>query len=100
MDFLTILPNLSIGVVCILALIYVVRMYKDYQERREAQYTAERVERDNKYADERMRWEAGIRELERDFRGSIATQLNKSNEVLSEVSRTMERVTRHLDKHV
>ncbi len=80
MDILQILPNLSIGVVSVLALVWVTRDFlKHLKEEREKE-RFERVEQENAF-----------RTLEKEVRTSIMTQLNDN-------TKAFERVMLHLDK--
>lgn len=74
MDILTILPNLSIGVVSILALAYVTKAFLQHlKEERE------------KERHERGEQEKAFRELEREVRTSIIDQLNENTKVFTRV---------------
>lgn len=66
-SFATILPNLSIGVVSVLALVYVTRMF---------------IENLNKHTEEIKEREAAMRGLEREVRTSIMSALNENTLVM------------------
>ena len=73
-DILTVLPNLSIGVISILALVWVTRQFLVHlkQERE-----AERVERREQ--------EVAFRALEKEVRDNIMGQLNENTRVFEQV---------------
>lgn len=73
-DILTVLPNLSIGVVSILALVWVTRQFLAHlKEERES----ERVERKEQ--------EVAFRALEKEVRDNIMNQLNENTRVFEQV---------------
>ena len=73
-DILTVLPNLSIGVISVLALVWVTRQFLVHlkQERE-----AERVERREQ--------EVAFRSLEKEVRDNIMGQLNENTRVFEQV---------------
>lgn len=76
MDWISVLPNLSIGVVAIGALVYISKEFMKMLDMR------------NKEA----------REVEREIRSSFSKQLSENTHVLNEVVRIMDRVVAFLDK--
>ena len=74
MDILTILPNLSIGVVSVLALVWVTRAFLMHLKDERVQ---ERQERKDS--------ESAMRILEKEVRGSIMGQLNENTTAFREV---------------
>ena len=81
MDILTVLPNLSIGVISVLALAWVTRAFlyhlKDERE---------------KERQERMEQEIAFRSLEKEVRLSIMEQLNEN-------TKAFEKVLYHINNH-
>lgn len=74
MDILTILPNLSIGVISVLALVFVTRDFlKHLREERE------------KERSERTEQEKAFRALEKEVRTNIMNQLNENTRVFTRV---------------
>ena len=74
MDLLTILPNLSIGVVSILALVYVTMTFLKHLKHERLEERKERVED-----------EKAFRSLEREIRDNIMGQLNENTRVFTRV---------------
>ena len=74
MDILTILPNLSIGVVSILALVYVTMTFLKHLKHERIEERKERVED-----------EKAFRSLEREIRDNIMNQLNENTRVFTRV---------------
>lgn len=67
MEFLTILPNLSIGVISILALVYISKQFLEQMRINDREMRKEVLER-----------EYAFRELEAEVRKNIMTQLNEN----------------------
>lgn len=86
-SLLTILPNLSIGVISVLSLVYVTLNFNKTLESRSQRYDVTMTEQNN-----------ALREVEKEVRTSILEQLAKNSEVMKETSKTLERVMFHLDK--
>jgi 16S rRNA C1402 (ribose-2'-O) methylase RsmI len=85
---LEILPNLSIGVVSIGALVYVtVQFINKLDERAKAHEEA---------MDKR---EDALRQVEKEIRGEFVLLVKNSTEVIASNAKIMERVMVHLDKH-
>ena len=94
-DIFTTLPNLSIGVVAVLGLVWT---FHKVAER--SQITSKH------FLDEIAEREKAFRTFEREVRTNYAKQLSESTNTLARVSenlkentRTMERVLNHLDRH-
>ena len=85
-SFLSILPNLSIGVIAILGLLFVVMKFLDTLEQRNIEYTKALKES-----------EEALRRVEKEVRTNVLNQLAKNTEIMNDVSKTLERVTYHLD---
>ena len=85
-DLLTILPNLSIGVVSIIGLIYVV-----------TQFLKALDERADKHEAAMARREEAIRNIETSVRASLTEQITKNTVILMDVAKVLGRVVRHLD---
>lgn len=83
---LSVLPNLSIGVVSILGLIYVTLKFLATLDIR--------AERHEKAMTER---ETAMRMLESDVRKSLSLQLMQNTNAFQENSKVLERIIRHLD---
>lgn len=81
MELLTVLPNLSIGVVSILALLWVTKQFLVHLKDERISERAERKEN-----------ELAFRSLEREVRTSIVGQLNEN-------TRVFEKVMAHINKH-
>jgi uncharacterized protein (DUF39 family) len=97
-ELLTILPNLSIGVVSISGLVFITIRFIDYlkeeRERQEIQET-QRAERHESAMKER---ELALREVEKEVRTNILSQLSKNTEIMNDTSKVMERAIMILDK--
>lgn len=86
MELLTILPNLSIGVVAIGALYFVTVKFLEKLDARAIAHELAMRER-----------EEALREVERDVRKQLTTIVSQTNTVISENTRVLGRVIRHLD---
>jgi hypothetical protein len=78
-DFLTVLPNLSIGVVCVLALVYIAIKFLSILDARVDKH------------------EKSMRDLEASVRTNLTDQLTKNTIALADVAKVLGRVVRHLD---
>lgn len=87
-SILTILPNLSIGVISILGLIYTVLKFLEALDNRAEQHSAAMQER-----------EEALRNVERDVRDSLYKHLSESTAALQENTRILARVLNHLDSN-
>lgn len=95
---LTLLPNLSIGVVSIIALGYVTKnflMHLDERSKAHQEAMAVISTRHHEAMNER---ENAIRAVEREVRTTLLGQLNKNTEVMNDTTRALERVVTVLDK--
>lgn len=85
-SLLSILPNLSIGVISILGLIYVVIKFLDALDKRTVQHAEAMKER-----------ELALRAVEKDVRDSLYKHLSESTLALQENTKVLARVINHLD---
>lgn len=85
-SLLSILPNLSIGVISILGLIYVVVKFLDALDKRTVQHADAMKER-----------ELALRQVEKDVRDSLYKHLSESTLALQENTKVLARVMNHLD---
>lgn len=85
-DFWSAIPNLSIGVVSILALVYVTR-----------EFLKELASRSDKHERAMNDRESSLREVERDVRNNLIGTLSDATSAIKQNSHVMERVVRHLD---
>lgn len=86
-EILTILPNLSIGVVSVLALVYVVHRFLQAMDERTKRHEVAMKER-----------EVAHRELEKEVRETIFVHLAEARHAVQENGRMMDRVMSKLDK--
>lgn len=96
-DWLTILPNLSIGVVAVLALAYISLKHAQTQKESQDKFLKTIDEREDKHSNAMQEREVGMRNLEASVRMSMADQLTKNTIALSDVAKVLGRVVRHLD---
>lgn len=85
-EILTILPNLSIGVISIGGLIYVVIKFLNALDQRVVSYESAMQER-----------EAALRDVERSVRENLYTHITQSTLALQENTKVLARVINHLD---
>lgn len=85
-SLLAILPNLSIGVISILGLIYVVLKFLDALDKRAEQHSIAMQER-----------EQALRGVEKDVRESLYRHISESTFALQENTKVLARVINHLD---
>ena len=85
-SLLTILPNLSIGVISVLSLVYVTLKFLAHLDERTVRHEAAMSERENH-----------LRTVEREVRTNILGQLAQNNQLMAETAKTLERVSLHLD---
>lgn len=85
-SLLTILPNLSIGVISILGLIYVTMKFLEALDKRVASHEAAMKER-----------EQALRDVEKDVRSSLYKHLAESTNALQQNTQVLARVINHLD---
>lgn len=86
--FIEILPNLSIGVVSIAALVYITVTFINKLDERS---TAHEAAMD--------KHEEALRQVEKEVRDDIIGYLRESSQVIASNAKIMERVISHLDKH-
>lgn len=97
-ELLTILPNLSIGVAAIGGLVYVTYLFIKHlneQSARQEEKEEIRAERHETAMKER---EGALREVEKEVRTNILSQLSKNTEIMNDTSKVMERAIMILDK--
>lgn len=87
-SLLTVLPNLSIGVISILGLIYVVIKFLEALDTRTVQHAEAMKER-----------EFALRQVEKDVRDSLYKHLSESTSALQENTKVLARVISHLDSN-
>ncbi len=85
-SLLSVLPNLSIGVISILGLIYTVIKFLDALDKRTIQHAEAMKER-----------ELALRQVEKDVRDSLYKHLSESTLALQENTKVLARVMNHLD---
>jgi len=83
---LSVLPNLSVGVVSIGALVYIVIEFLKRMDERTTKHETAMKER-----------EEALRTVEREIRAQLATQLSLSTAALTENAKVMERAIKQLD---
>lgn len=86
-DWISILPNLSIGVVAIGALVFVNTRFLEQLEKRAKAHEEAMKER-----------EKALRDVEADVRRNLTDQLAQNTIALTDSARIMERAIRMLDK--
>lgn len=84
--WISILPNLSIGVVAVLALVYVVAQFLKALDSRAQHHEKAMAER-----------EKALRDVEAHVRTTLAAALTQSTMALEQNSKVLTRVVRHLD---
>ena len=87
-SLLTILPNLSIGVISVFSLVYVVQKFLVHLDERTTRHEKAMLER-----------EIQIRKVEEDVRTTVLTQLSLNTVSMNDTAKVMERVMNLLDKH-
>lgn len=87
-SFISILPNLSIGVISILGLIYVTLKFLSALDSRVVSHEAAMKER-----------ELALREVEKDVRTSLYKHLSEATNALQENTKVLARVMSHLDSN-
>ncbi len=85
---LSVLPNLSIGVISVVALVYTVMKFLEALDRRTVQHAEAMKER-----------ELALRAVEKDVRESLYKHLSESTAALQENTRVLSRVINHMDTH-
>lgn len=97
MDFLTVLPNLSIGVVSVCALAYVTLKHSDSTAKQREDFLKALDERTKRHEGAMFEREKAMRELESSVRQTMSTQLTENTIALADVAKLLGRVVRHLD---
>lgn len=87
-SLLTIIPNLSIGVISILGLVYTVLKFLQALDTRATQHNEAMKER-----------ECALREVEKDVRQNLYLHLTQSTAALQENTKVLSRVMNHLDSN-
>jgi len=85
-SLLTILPNLSIGVISVFSLVYVVQKFLVHLDERTIRHETAMLER-----------EVQIRKVEEDVRTTVLTQLSLNTASMNDTAKVMERVMNQLD---
>jgi hypothetical protein len=96
-DFLTILPNLSIGVVCIGALVYALVLFVKTLTTLISNHSRVMDERAQQHERAMEKREQALRDVETSVRNNLTEQMTKNTVALIEVTKIMGRVARHLD---
>lgn len=87
-SLLTILPNLSIGVISICALVYISREFLRHLDSRAIMHEKSMSEREQQ-----------IRAVEREVRTTVLDQLSQNTVVMNDTMKSHERLMHLLDKH-
>lgn len=91
-EILTILPNLSIGVVAVMGMVYIAREFTRTIDR-QAERTQDTVRMNaERHEAAMLEREHALREVEKDVRNNILGQLNQNTEAMKDTSKTLERV--------
>ncbi len=88
MDWGSILPDLAVSVVAVLALGYITVQFLAALDRRAKAHEDAMTER-----------ETALRAVEKEIRTELVGALRESNLVISENSKIMQRLVHHMDKH-
>ena len=97
-EILTILPNLSIGVAAIGGLVYVPLNFIRHLNEQSTRQELREAERADRHGDAMKEREFALREVEREVRTNILSQLSKNTEIMNDTSKVMERAIMILDK--
>lgn len=95
--FLSILPNLSIGVVSVLTLGYLSLRHAETQKKSQEAFLVTLDTRADKHEVAMKERETAMRGLEASVRTSMADQLTKNTIALTDVAKVLGRVVRHFD---
>ena len=96
-SFLSILPNLSIGVISVLSLAYISLKHAEAQKTNQDVFIKTLDSRADKYERSLQDRETAMRSLEVSVRNSMTEQLTKNTVELINVAKILARVGRHLD---
>lgn len=106
MDWLTLLPNLSVPVVSVLALAHLSLKHGETQAKSQEAFIKTLDQRAEKHESAMQERETALRLVEKEVRTEVSIQLSASTsslkdtaKIMQENSRIMERVITHLDKH-
>lgn len=94
---LSILPNLSVPVVAVLALAYLSLNHSRVQKENQDTFVTTLDTRADKHEMAMAKREESIRQLEQSVRESMSEQLTKNTVALIDVAKVLGRVVRHLD---
>lgn len=86
-SLISVLPNLSIGVVAVLSLVYVVRVFLNAMDERTIRHELAMKER-----------EGAHRDLETQVRETLSTHLTESTHTVKENTKILERVVKHFER--
>jgi hypothetical protein len=86
-NLLTILPNLSIGVISVLSLVYITTNFLKHLDSRTRRHEEAMTEREKQ-----------LRIVESEVRNNILGQLGQNNQLMAENAKVLERVISHLDR--
>jgi hypothetical protein len=87
-SLLTILPNLSIGVISVISLVYITMNFLKHLDQRTLRHEEAMRER-----------EEYLRLVESEVRNNILNQLSQNNQLMAETAKTLERVMHIIDKN-
>lgn len=88
-SFLTVLPNLSIGVIAVLSLVYTVMRFLEAMDVRTKRHEESMTER-----------EKALREVEAEIRVTLSQNLTESTHAIQENTKVLARVLSHLDGRI
>lgn len=96
-DWITVLPNLSIGVIAVLGLAYVSLKHAQTQKTSQDLFIRTLDERADKHLVALEKREDAMRSLETSVRQSMTEQITKNTVALADVAKVLGRVVHHLD---
>lgn len=96
-SFLTVLPNLSIGVVAVLALAYLSLVHSRAQKETQEQFMKALDDRATKHESAMQEREEALRSVEREVRSTFSKHLLESTRALEENTKVLSRVVSKLD---
>lgn len=94
---LSVLPNLSIGVVSVLALAYYALKSNERDERKHREFIQHLQASADKHEKAMFERENAMRSLETSVRNNMTEQMTKNTVALIDVAKVLGRVVRHLD---
>lgn len=89
-ELIQILPNLGVGVVAVLGLIYVIRYGLEKAEQLHTTHVSNLNRLHASYAEQIKEGQTSIREIEKEVRTSVMKQLNDNTEAFKQVLRYMD----------